>query len=60
MLEKKMYWPFLLGFGVARMDETIQRFSPGRSPAFRDVAIDAAGVAVGIGLLITDYHLYRK
>ena len=60
MLGKKMHWPFLLGFGTACMDETIQHFSPGRAPGIRDVAIDTAGVAVGIGLLITGYHLYKK
>lgn len=60
MLEKKIYWPFLLGFGAACVDETIQRFSPGRSPALQDVAIDTAGVAVGIGLLMTGYYLLRK
>lgn len=60
MLGKKMRWPFLLGFGVACIDETIQHFSAGRAPAIRDVAIDTAGVAVGIGLLITGYHLLRK
>ena len=60
MLGKKTHWPFLLGFGAACMDETIQRFSAGRSPAIRDVAIDTAGVAVGIGLLLTGYYLLRK
>ena len=60
MLGKKMHWPFLLGFGTACMDETIQHFSPGRAPGIRDVAIDTAGVAVGIGLLLTGYYLLRK
>ena len=60
MLGKKTRWPFLLGFGAACMDETIQRFSAGRSPAIRDVANDTAGVAGGIGLLLTGYYLLRK
>ena len=60
MLEKKMYCPLFFGMGVACIDETIQRFVPGRSPGIRDIAIDTAGVAVGIGLLITGYHLYKK
>ncbi len=60
MLEKKLYWPLLLGTVAACVDETIQHFVPGRSPGIRDIAIDTAGVAVGIGLLVTGYHLYRK
>jgi VanZ family protein len=60
MLEKKMYCPLLLGMAVACVDETIQHFVPGRSPGIRDIAIDTAGVAVGIGLLVTGYHLYKK
>ena len=60
MLEKKMYCPLLLGTAVACVDETIQHFVPGRAPGIRDIAIDTAGVAVGIGLLMTGYHLFRK
>ena len=60
MLEKKMYCPLFFGMGVACIDETIQHFIPGRSPGIRDIAIDTAGVAVGIGLLIAGYHLYKK
>ena len=60
MLEKKLYWPLLLGTAAACVDETIQHFVPGRGPGIRDIAIDTAGVAVGIGLLVTGYHLYRK
>ena len=60
MLEKKMYCPLFFGMGVACIDETIQHFVPGRAPGIRDIAIDTAGVAVGIGLLITGYHLYKK
>lgn len=60
MLGKKMHWPFLFGIGVACMDETIQHFVPGRASAIRDIAIDTAGVAVGIVLLMTGYILLRK
>ena len=60
MLEKKMYCPLLTGMIVACVDETIQHFVPGRSPGIRDIAIDTAGVAVGIGLLMTGYYLFRK
>ena len=60
MLEKKLYWPLLLGTVAACVDETIQCFVPGRGPGIRDIAIDAAGVAVGIGLLMTGYYLFKQ
>lgn len=60
MLRKKMHWPLLVGIGAACVDETIQCFVPNRGPGIRDIAIDAAGVAVGVGLMITGYHALRK
>jgi VanZ family protein len=37
------------GFLAACADETIQRFVPGRGPAWTDVGIDTLGVILGIG-----------
>ena len=52
MLEKKKILALVYGFGVACVDETIQRFVPDRGPSLRDVAIDTCGVAAGICLLL--------
>ena len=40
-------WPLLGGMTTALMDETIQRFIPGRSSQVTDVWIDMAGVVCG-------------
>ena len=40
------------GFLAACTDETIQRFVPGRGPAWTDVGIDTLGVILGIGSLL--------
>ena len=53
-------FPLLCGFLTACVDETIQIFSPGRSPSPVDVGIDTAGVAAGIVLLLLGYCIYRK
>ena len=42
--------PALIGAAVAGADETIQMFVPGRGPGLVDVAIDTAGVLLGIAL----------
>ena len=60
MLQKPALWALLGGFLAAGMDETIQRFVPGRGPGFRDVMIDTAGVLLGIGLVLFGYAVYRK
>ncbi len=60
MLGKKFPIPLLCGFLVACTDETIQCFIPDRGPAFTDVLIDTAGVAVGIGLLLGAFAIYKK
>ena len=60
MVNQKAVYALAWGTAAACMDETIQHFSPGRAPGIRDVAIDTAGVAVGIGLLLTGYYLLRK
>ena len=60
MLGKKFYIPLLCGFLVACTDETIQCFIPDRGPAVKDVAIDTAGVAVGIAILLAVAAIYQK
>lgn len=60
MLRQKFYVPLLCGFLVACTDETIQCFIPDRGPAIKDVAIDTAGVAVGIAVLLTAAAIYQK
>ena len=60
MLKQKFYIPLLCGFLVACTDETIQCFIPDRGPAIKDVAIDTAGVAVGIALLLVVAAIYHK
>ncbi|MBQ7000535.1 MAG: VanZ family protein [Oscillospiraceae bacterium] len=59
MLRKRPYWPVLLGVAAACMDETIQRFVPGRGPSVRDVVIDSSGVLTGLILLYLG-HTYCK
>jgi VanZ family protein len=44
--------PFLLGVAYAITDEIHQAFVPGRLGSPLDVAIDAAGVAVGVALAL--------
>ena len=47
-----MLWqPFAGAALVACMDETIQRFVPGRSGQLKDVALDCAGALVAVLLL---------
>lgn len=51
--------PLLFGMTAALTDETIQSFSPGRSPQVTDVWIDTAGAFTGILLLYGLYRLYH-
>ena len=60
MLGKKFPLPLFCGFLVGCTDETIQCFIPDRGPAFTDVLIDTAGVAVGIGLLLGMVAIYKR
>ena len=60
MLGKKWWQALLWGFGAACLDETIQCFVPDRGPGMLDVAIDTAGVCVGIGLLVLGHTIYQK
>ena len=59
MLKKKQAWPMLCGISAACMDETIQRFVPGRGPSIKDVCIDSCGVLTGLILLYLG-HTYLK
>ena len=43
--------PLLAGLLCALCDETVQLFVPGRSGEVRDLWIDFAGVALGVGLV---------
>lgn len=49
---RRALWPLLLGLGAACADEYLQTFFPGRSGALRDVLLDLAGVALGVGLTL--------
>ena len=62
MLQKKTIFAFGWGFLAACMDETIQRFVPGRGPSFWDVLIDSSGVLTGMLLLLAGYTVikYKK
>lgn len=60
MLGKKKALPLLWGIAAACMDETIQRFVPGRYSSIRDVAIDSAGVLTGMILLCLGHAYFRR
>lgn len=47
-------------WAVACVDETIQRFIPGRGPSVRDVLIDTAGALLGIGMFLGIKMLLQK
>ena len=52
--------PALLGTLAACVDETIQRFAPGRESSLIDVWIDIGGVCAGILLLRLGYCCIRR
>ena len=60
MLKKGKLHPILCGMAAACVDETIQFFVPGRSPGWKDVAIDTAGVLTGLVLLLIGHTLTKK
>lgn len=60
MLRKKMALAFGLGVAAACVDETIQRFVPGRGPSLKDVGIDAGGVLTGILLVYLGYACCKR
>ena len=45
---KQLYIPFVLSVLTAVVDESIQRFVPGRSGQMKDVLIDSAGAATAL------------
>lgn len=62
-------WPLLGGMSTALMDETIQKFIPGRSSQVTDVWIDMGGVVCGLFVAlilllivraITAFHRIKK
>ena len=62
---EEMRWSGLLTAGLlcltaAGMDETFQRVIPGRSGELRDVVIDFAGSAAGIGITMILQRLTRQ
>lgn len=60
MLRKKIPFALLWGMGAACVDETIQRFVPGRGPSLRDVGIDTCGVAAGMILLLLGHSYWKR
>lgn len=60
MLRKPLPVALPCGFLIACIDETIQRFVPGRGPAFKDVLIDTSGALVGIGMLFLGYTIRKN
>lgn len=52
--------PLLGGLTAACVDETIQRFVPGRGPSMTDVGIDTTGAALGIALLSFAYVINKR
>ena len=60
MVKKHPAWALAWGAGAACMDETIQRFVPGRGPSLKDVGIDTAGVLTGILLLHLGHHILKR
>lgn len=60
MLRKQAIFALLCGFAAASIDETIQRFVPGRGPSFWDVLIDTSGVLTGIIFLFLGHTVSKK
>ena len=60
MLQKRKLMPLGCGVMAACVDETIQYFVPGRSPALKDVAIDSLGVLTGLILIWIGHTCVRK
>ena len=60
MLKRKPFWPFACGAAAACVDETIQRFIPGRGPSIRDVCIDSCGVLTGMLLIYLGHTYFKK
>ncbi|MCD7750010.1 MAG: VanZ family protein [Oscillospiraceae bacterium] len=56
----RFWWPEVMCFAVASIDETIQLFSEGRGAAFRDVMIDLSGATFGVILAAIVLLILRK
>ena len=57
---RRLSLPLFFGFLTACVDETIQRFVPGRYSSPIDVCIDTSGVITGILFFSIGYYLYHK
>lgn len=57
---KRVILLFITGLVLASIDETIQSFTPGRTPAVTDVLIDFTGAALGVGIFFGIRALYNK
>ena len=60
LLGRNGWWSLGWGFLAACVDETIQRFVPGRGPNFFDVLLDTGGVTLGILLLLAGFAIHQK
>ncbi len=59
MFLRNRFLSVLGGFAVACVDETIQRFVPGRCASFRDVGIDLCGIIFGMLLLYAGLFIQK-
>ena len=59
-LPKAPVWAWLIGALYACSDELHQLFVPGRGPRVSDVAIDSAGLILGIAVFLLCAKLLRK
>ena len=60
MLGKNPAKTFLSGVTAAAVDETIQRFVPGRNSSALDVLLDSSGVLTGMLLIYLGYTLRKR
>lgn len=57
---RQMVLSLICGILAASVDETIQRFVPGRHGCLTDVCIDTAGVTAGILLFTVAYLIFKN
>ena len=60
MLKKKLEGTILAGAAAAAVDETIQRFVPGRNASVLNVLLDCGGVLTGMLLLSFGHTLLKR
>lgn len=53
-------WTWLIGCGVAAVDEGLQLLSPDRGPSLKDVGIDYAGYLCGWLVVLAAFHFARR